>query len=158
MQTCLCVEKSSATAKMSHMQLAGDVFVLEALCRFLHSYSVPSPSNVIFDGSWRPAFRTRVPAQNTQACVFRQQIAPGSVTCGGGLGALRRLSAGTRNAATSSPLTVMFLRRTDDWSHILLSVTPSLMLLPSLLKIFEKCLQDSVSTTGVEFVQTGKNT
>ena len=56
---------------MSHIKLAGDVFMLMKLHRFLESKHVLWSSNVIFNDSWRATFGTWIPAQDAQS-VFVQ--------------------------------------------------------------------------------------
>ena len=61
----MLVEECRATAKMSHMKLAGDVFVLE---------NVEPPSNLVFEGSRRLAFGTWVQRQDAQAGLFLSSV------------------------------------------------------------------------------------
>ena len=81
------------------MKLTGDVFMLEELDRFLKCHDMPWPSNVVSSGSGRAAFGTGIPTQDTQVCLFGQQIVCSSVKFGGGCEALERLPAGKEKEA-----------------------------------------------------------
>ena len=69
-QMCPC-QWSGRPSEVSHMKLAGDVFMLMKLHRFLESNHVLWSSNVIFNDSWRATFGTWIPAQDAQR-VFVQ--------------------------------------------------------------------------------------
>ena len=60
-----------ALKRVAHVKLAGDVFMLEELSRFLKCHDTPWSGNVAFDGSWRAACSTWLQTQDTQACLFR---------------------------------------------------------------------------------------
>ena len=69
--TNVCLLKNVAQPKdMSHIKLAGDVFMVKKLHRFLWSNDAPRSSNVIFNGSWGVTFGTWFLAQDTLACQF----------------------------------------------------------------------------------------
>ena len=103
----ILVEECGATTEVSHMQLAGDVLMLEEFNGFLQCHEMPWSSNVVFDSMppGEPRLGPGFQYTNTQARLFRYSVACSSVKFGGGPES--PVDRQREREAMSMPLTVM---------------------------------------------------
>ena len=59
---------------MGKVELICDALVLEILHRFLKSNHVPFLRNVFFNGTFCASSRSRIPAQDVEACLLKQMV------------------------------------------------------------------------------------
>ena len=64
------VKQDSTASEVGNAKVIREALVLEVLNRLLERNHVPFPRNVFFDGTFSAASRSRVPAQNAEACLL----------------------------------------------------------------------------------------
>ena len=64
------VKQDSTTIIMGNVEVIREALVLEVLDRFLHRNNVPFPRNVFFNGTFCASSRSRIPAQDAEACLL----------------------------------------------------------------------------------------
>ena len=55
---------------MGNVEVIREALVLEVLDRFLEGKNVPFPRNVFFNGTFSASSRSRIPAQDAEACLL----------------------------------------------------------------------------------------
>ena len=64
------VTQDSTTSIMGDVEVIREALVLEVLDRFLDGNNVSFPRNVFFNGTFCASSRSRIPAQDAEACVL----------------------------------------------------------------------------------------
>ena len=68
------VEQDSIASVVGNAKVIRETLVLEVLNRFVEGNDVPFACNVLFNGTFSASSRSRVPAQDAEACLLEKTV------------------------------------------------------------------------------------